>query len=77
MRRGPWTFDDLRRVLESLGYEREEGASHPQWRHATRPGKVSLGENWTGVMSGHVVFKSVCRQADYDPKYILRLLNEL
>jgi len=75
--KGPWTFDDIRIAIEKQGYVREEAAGHPQWRHTTRAGKVSLDEKWTGVKKGQVVFKSLARQTGYGEEGLLRLLNEL
>lgn len=75
--KGPWCFDDIRKALEGQGYVREEGAKHPQWRHPTRVGKVSLDEKWTGVKKTSMVFKSLARQTGYDEKGLQRLLNDL
>lgn len=74
---GPWTFDDLRKILEAEGYVRREGAGHPHWEHPSRPGKVSLDEKWTGVKCGSLVFNSVGRQSGYGKKGLQRLLNGL
>jgi len=75
--KGPWTYDDIRKAIEGQGYVREAGASHPQWRHPTRPGKVSLDEKWTGVKTGQLVFDSLARQTAYGTKGLQRLLNGL
>ena len=75
--KGPWTYDDIRKVLESQGYTSEKGAAHPQWRHPTRPGKVSLDKKWTSVKTGQMVFDSLARQTGYGKKGLQRLLNGL
>jgi hypothetical protein len=75
--KGPWTYDEIRKALESQDYVREEAAKHPQWRHSARPGKVSLDEKWTGVKKTGMVFKSLARQTGYGEKGLQRLLNGL
>jgi len=77
MSKGPWSYSDIRRAIESQGYVREEAASHPQWRHPARPGKVSLDEKWTGVKTGQIVFESLARQTGYGKAGLQRLLNGL
>ena len=73
---GPFTFADLERAIQSDGWSLEGHGDHPNYTHATKPGKVQLDKKWTGVKKGSVVFRSVARQAGLSERGLIKLLNE-
>ena len=77
LRRGPFTAGDIETALARDGWQREPGANHPQLRHPTKGGKVSISDKWTGIEASCPIFNNITRQADLSKKAFLRLLNGL
>lgn len=72
---GPWTFDDLRKGIESDGWYEAGHGDHPNYRHPTRSGKIQLDKTWTGVKKGQMVFNGVAGQGGYSGRELQKLLN--
>lgn len=77
LNRGPFTAGDIDKHLRRAGYERIPGGKHWNYRHASRPGKVSVSSKWTGVRVGDPIFNSLARQSGYGKAGLHRLLNGL
>jgi predicted RNA binding protein YcfA (HicA-like mRNA interferase family) len=77
LNRGPWTGKQIADALFSQGYYEQPGGSHPQLKHPTRRGKVTIDYKWTGIKAGSQMFNSVARQAGYTKQQFLRLMNGL
>lgn len=73
--RGPFSYSDLVSAFESDGWKMEAGGKHPQMRHPTKRGKISLSPSWTGVKVGSTVWRSMCRQAGMTSTELIALLN--
>jgi hypothetical protein len=54
----PLTFDDLDRVIRADGWLPVGGTKHENYKHPTKPGKVSLDRKWKNVRVGDWVFRS-------------------
>jgi predicted RNA binding protein YcfA (HicA-like mRNA interferase family) len=57
------TFDDLRKVIESEGWVRVDGAKHEAYKHPKKSGKIILDKKWTSVPPGSWIHKNVLEQA--------------
>lgn len=72
---GPWTFADLERAIVRDGWYEVRHGDHPNYKHATKRGKVQLDKKWTGVKKGHTVFKGVASQAGLTQHQLQKLLE--
>lgn len=65
-----WT--DFARVLQFDGWYRV-GGTHEDYKHPTKPEKVSLDKKWKDVATDNSVFHSVLRQAGWTKKQFVEL----
>lgn len=77
LHRGPFTAAEIERELQRVGFVRSVGSKHVQYKHPSRPGKVSISRAWTGIRASDEMFKSLARQAGYSKQEFLELLNGL
>jgi predicted RNA binding protein YcfA (HicA-like mRNA interferase family) len=69
----PLTSADITRMLRLDGWAEARAGRHPNWKHPTKPGKVQLPENWTGVKTSHDTFKGLLRQTGWTKADAIRL----
>lgn len=76
LKRGPFTANDVRRVLERDGWTKRAGGNHEAWEHPTKPGKFMVSGKWTNLRAGDKVLAGMCRTCGFSKKELLILLNE-
>jgi len=72
----PLKSSDFARMLRHDGWGETKGGRHPCWEHPTKPGKVQLPENWTGVKTSHDTFKGVLAQTGWSKQDAIRIYWE-
>lgn len=76
LNKGPFTAKQIERALtRGDGWFRVPGSNHIALKHPSKPGKVSLSENWDSVKRGQLVFKSIARQAGMSQDELVQLIN--
>lgn len=72
----PLKSSDIRRMLRHDGWFEVKGGRHENWEHGSKPGKVQLSVDWSGVKIGSDPFKGLLRQTGWSKKDAIRIYWE-
>jgi hypothetical protein len=75
-KRGPFTSDDVKRMLKKDGWTSRSGGDHQSvWEHETKPGKIPVSEAWTGLRAKCPILKGMARTMGLSDDEVLKLLQ--